>query len=1481
MLNLIRIKGVLITCLLLITMFGYGQISVRPYKQQLQEQKAKSNTLNAKKRTPDVPQIVGGTKTNISQVPWQVSIQSAHTGEHLCGGTIISKYWIYTAAHCFGYTPPQSIRVRAGFTNQSDSLSIGVVRAVKRVVLHPMFDLRISNDFDFALIELTDSLPLGQEMAIMHAVAPITPQDSIAGLDAPGTMSIISGWGATIFQGFGVDTLLSAMLPIVSVDSANTPNRYNGRITSAMLPAGFLNMGGVDACQGDSGGPLVVPDGNGGFKLAGITSWGDGCGEPNFPGVWSRVSSGHSFLNMVQTAPINDECSNAISLSPGIKGNFLNIGATASSLPNNCSGLADDDIWFKFTAIDTTHVIFVKSINPFEGNQTYGQGNPVVTIYDGVACDSTTFNICSDFSNFENEEIVISGLTIGNEYTFRVFEDDPGVGGGSFEITLDTLKRFDYGYSDLRVLSEFLCDDYLNEFSDNPISFTVSNLGKEALDSISYALTINGLNVFNQKLSVILEPRKDTTISVPYIFSAFNKYNESFAVKLYNTANDNRASNDTLRALVFEASAPKFAGKLLDSIVCNNETARYTISIDQSTPINNAVLFWEDGEGNFSIIQKDTFELSGPGSYKIVSISPSGGCSNLIATEVASRLPKPFFSSAGVVAQCGNDPITLSAQPGFASYLWSNGDTTQSITVNIDGAYSYQAYDATGCLTPPSEKSYVYFKPVPGLILSDNRFCKGSTAEIRIKQDNSLPVDSVEYNIYASDTDLVPILTSLSDTSSITARLTPLEKDTTFFINTRSLITTTTGITDISGGVSFLRSTEGLQGLKFNATESIFLDSASVNISFMDQDLLVSVFKVRSQGDTLIFQRNFGEEIGFRKLNLNLLLDPGTYRMSANGSDAYMTCHNFVTYPITTPNKAFEIIGNSNPEALESEYHFFYNLKVTSLNCPSTKIPLHFDVITPDAPIIDTSFYTCGNDSIWLKVKTPDGAIAKWSNDLEGDSVKVGAGNYKVFFATTGDKVCESETVKIKVNQLSVPKAQITANSMSICAGDSTWVRVINKPSGAKVLWNNGQFGDSIAVKGGLVFAKIVEKGVCEGDTAGLNINIKQVPTAEIEFRTARVCSGDSSSLRVTNKPANASILWSNGATSDSIFVKTADLFSAKFIVDGCEGSPSLAASLIVNNRPAKPVLSGPSNFCENDSAIVRITNSDQGVIYSWSNGKTGDSVKIGRTTTLKVVATNIAGCISVSDTLRLTGTPTVPRPVINGDTAFCQGEGGILYVTNKPAGATVVWSNNQIGDTLNVTTPGSYSASFTGVNCVEGPSQGWIITRVDMPTPTFTSSIDPVTGAVVLTVNNTFGYEFGWFTITPNTINFISFDSSVAALPGVNNYILVILDSLTECAGISLPQTINHLTPAVISSSIKLYPNPAENEVRFDFPEGIEISQIRLHSITGQVIKEETGINLLAADRTMKLKDIPAGYYRVSIFSNGIWVNQPLVIKR
>ena len=76
---------------------------------------------------------------------------------------------------------------------------------------------------------------------------------------------------------------------MTNLDCNNTYSEYPLNILDSMLCAGYPGEGDKDACGGDSGGPLVCSE-NGNAVLAGVVSWGNGCGEQNYPGVYSRVT---------------------------------------------------------------------------------------------------------------------------------------------------------------------------------------------------------------------------------------------------------------------------------------------------------------------------------------------------------------------------------------------------------------------------------------------------------------------------------------------------------------------------------------------------------------------------------------------------------------------------------------------------------------------------------------------------------------------------------------------------------------------------------------------------------------------------------------------------------------------------------------------------------------------------------------------------------------------------------------------------------------------------------------------------------------------------------------------------------------------------------------------------------------------------------------------------------------------------------------
>ncbi|XP_025957772.2 serine protease 55 [Dromaius novaehollandiae] len=232
--------------------------------------------------------IIGGTDANAGDFPWQVSIQSK--GRHFCGGTIISSWWILTAAHCFVKELPPDLTVVVGGIDLSHKLE---KKKLDSLILHENFDSE-SMENDIALILLDSPIQLNEQK--MPICLPFI-SDLHVWKDC-----WVAGWGTTLA---GISVAASQVLQKVEVKLISREQclEWIPQLADGMLCAG-LEEGGKDACQGDSGGPLVCTHGNTmKWFVIGIVSWGEGCGEKQSPGIYTAV---YSYLDWIQMETARD-----------------------------------------------------------------------------------------------------------------------------------------------------------------------------------------------------------------------------------------------------------------------------------------------------------------------------------------------------------------------------------------------------------------------------------------------------------------------------------------------------------------------------------------------------------------------------------------------------------------------------------------------------------------------------------------------------------------------------------------------------------------------------------------------------------------------------------------------------------------------------------------------------------------------------------------------------------------------------------------------------------------------------------------------------------------------------------------------------------------------------------------------------------------------------------------------------------------------
>ncbi|CAF2989062.1 unnamed protein product [Rotaria sp. Silwood2] len=262
--------------------------------------------------------IIGGQTARIETWSWVVSIRIQHIFR--CAGSIVSNSWIITAAHCFSIVNDlgnnifrinaSDITVHAGSNHRYGQNQLS---KVTDIIFHPNFDQSNFNN-DIALLKL--SSPFNMTDNILGKIC--LPNMSLNGYPPIDSLLVTVGWGRLWENGPESSTLQQVILTAVDYQNSTCyPLIYD---QLKQFCAGVENSK-KDTCQGDSGGPLMMFTSSKQWVIVGVTSFGYGCAQPGYSGVYTRITAHldwiYLFINntndsiypysLISNSPFNDD----------------------------------------------------------------------------------------------------------------------------------------------------------------------------------------------------------------------------------------------------------------------------------------------------------------------------------------------------------------------------------------------------------------------------------------------------------------------------------------------------------------------------------------------------------------------------------------------------------------------------------------------------------------------------------------------------------------------------------------------------------------------------------------------------------------------------------------------------------------------------------------------------------------------------------------------------------------------------------------------------------------------------------------------------------------------------------------------------------------------------------------------------------------------------------------------------------------------
>lgn len=659
-----------------------------------------------------------------------------------------------------------------------------------------------------------------------------------------------------------------------------------------------------------------------------------------------------------------------------------------------------------------------------------------------------------------------------------------------------------------------------------------------------------------------------------------------------------------------------------------------SVTLTSSVALGNR---WSNGATTRSIT------VSQAGSYTVQAQSVYGCVSSPSAATTVSTFPgnppaRPTIATSGATSFCPGGSVTLTATGTGPNFVWSNGATSKSITVNQAGNYTVRAVDGNNCGSPVSNAVSVttQSRPETPTVAANGSttLCPGGTVTLTATGNGS--------NFVWSNGATGRSIT-VSQAASYSVRIQDggtcqSDPSNTVVINASAPLSAPT-ITSSTGSSAVC---EG-QALTLTATDGVSYQWSNGATTRTVDVRAAGAYSVRIR-DANGCQSPESPTFAVR---VNSLPAPTT--ITASGRTTFCPDSS-----VTLTAAASNVVWSNNfpTQSISVSQAGTYTARTKDANgcvsVPSNAISVAL-LPTPPVPSISASGPTTFCIGGTVTLRSPEGVTYAWSNGVTAREQNLStSGTFTV--AVTGANGCRSPRsapVNVVVNPLPAKPTLSLDGATTLCAGSS--LTITSSPE-ARYAWSNGSTDRSIRVtQSGRFAVRVTDANGCvspASDTLGVTVNPLPAQPRLTASGPTTFCADRTVTLTSTEERGYE---WSNGATGRSVTISQPGTYRVRTINQfNCFSPYSEAITTVVNPLPDAPVLTakGATTFCENDFVELCANTSFRA---SWSIGTDSTAcIRAQRSGTYTVRVTDPKGCVSpISNALVVDAKPLPNTPVI------------------------------------------------------------------------------------------------------------------------------------------------------------------------------------------------------------------------------------------